>query len=71
MATGRLSNKKICIFADFSYEDLEIHYPMIRLQEEGATITIVGTHPAGTKYMVCVFSKIAICSSFNSNNVPG
>lgn len=41
---------QIVIFCDFSFEDLEVMYPKIRLEEEGAEVLIVGGHPAGTKY---------------------
>lgn len=39
---GKLDGKKILIFAAEEYEDLELHYPRIRLIEEGADITIAG-----------------------------
>jgi hypothetical protein len=29
---------------------LQVQYPKIRLEEEGATVTVAGGHPAGTKY---------------------
>ena len=40
----------IGIFCDFSFEDLEVTYPRIRLAEEGARVIVIGCHPAGTKY---------------------
>ena len=36
-------NKKIMIFAESSYEDLELWYPKLRLIEEGAEVTVAGT----------------------------
>mmetsp|Transcript_54268 Transcript_54268/g.121757 ORF Transcript_54268/g.121757 Transcript_54268/m.121757 type:complete len:183 (+) Transcript_54268:95-643(+) len=45
-----LKGKTVAIFIDFTYEDLEVMYPKLRLEEEGATIKIIGVHPAGTKY---------------------
>eukprot|EP01103_Thecamoeba_quadrilineata_P004845 TRINITY_DN14725_c0_g1_i1.p1 TRINITY_DN14725_c0_g1~~TRINITY_DN14725_c0_g1_i1.p1 ORF type:complete len:177 (-),score=45.28 TRINITY_DN14725_c0_g1_i1:36-566(-) len=48
--TSRLANKTICMFIDNLYEDLEVHYPLIRLQEEGAKVVLVGGQPAGTEY---------------------
>ncbi|GAB4287647.1 MAG: type 1 glutamine amidotransferase domain-containing protein [Ignavibacteriaceae bacterium] len=39
----RLSGKKILMFVDDIYEDLELWYPKIRLTEEGAVIVIAGS----------------------------
>ncbi|MEK6828210.1 MAG: protease, partial [Nanoarchaeota archaeon] len=33
-----LNNKKVLIFAENFYEDLELWYPKIRLTEEGAKV---------------------------------
>jgi len=49
-AATRLAGKTIGIFIDFQYEDLEVHYPKIRLEEEGARVLLIGTHAAGMKY---------------------
>ncbi len=38
-----LSGKKIAVFVEQKYEDLELWYPSLRLREEGATVTIVGS----------------------------
>jgi protease I len=38
-----LSGKKILIFAGPLYEDLELWYPKIRLEEEGAETVVAGT----------------------------
>lgn len=38
------------IFVDFNFEDMEVMYPKIRLEEEGATVLCVGAHDAGMKY---------------------
>ena len=48
--TGRLAGKTIGIFIDFQFEDLEVMYPKIRLEEEGANVVVIGAHPAGMKY---------------------
>jgi protease I len=37
-----LSNKRILLFAAALYEDLELWYPKIRLEEEGATCVVAG-----------------------------
>merc|ERR1711934_187725 len=47
---GRLVGKSLIMLIDFTYEDMGVQYPKIRLEEEGATIIVAGSHPAGTKY---------------------
>lgn len=44
-----LGGKKVAIILDFTYEDLEVLYPKIRLEEEGAVVTLVSLHAKGTK----------------------
>jgi protease I len=39
---GDLKNKKIAILAEDQYEDLELWYPLLRMQEAGAQIAVVG-----------------------------
>ena len=39
---GKLDGKKILIFVDDYYEDLELWYPKLRLIEEGAKVTVAG-----------------------------
>lgn len=41
--TQRLANRKIMVLAEDLYEDLELWYPVLRLREEGAKVSIVGT----------------------------
>jgi protease I len=38
----RLTGKRVAIFAEDLYEDLELWYPLLRLQEEGAEVVVVG-----------------------------
>lgn len=38
-----LNNKKVMIFAENIYEDLELWYPKLRLAEEGAKVVVAGT----------------------------
>jgi protease I len=38
-----LSGKKVIVLAEDLYEDLELWYPVLRLREAGAKVTIVGT----------------------------
>ncbi|WP_082235635.1 type 1 glutamine amidotransferase domain-containing protein [Halobacillus massiliensis] len=45
----RLQNKKVIALVSKDFEDLELWYPLLRLQEEGATIHLVG-EKAGTEY---------------------
>ena len=42
--------KRMAIFIDFKFEDLEVMYPKIRLEEEGVEVHVVGVHPKGLKY---------------------
>jgi protease I len=43
----RLRGKRVAILAEDLYEDLELWYPLLRLQEEGAEVVVVG--PGHTK----------------------
>lgn len=45
----KLVGKRIAVLAGPGFEDLEFWVPVMRLQEEGATVTIVGIH-AGETY---------------------
>ena len=45
----RLENKKIAVFLEEGFEDLEFWVPVMRLREEGAMVTVVGVE-AGKKY---------------------
>jgi protease I len=42
----RLTGKRVAIFAEDLYEDLELWYPRLRLQEEGAEVVVVGSGEA-------------------------
>jgi len=48
--TTATSKRKMAIFIDFKFEDLEVMYPKIRLEEEGVEVHVVGGHPKGMKY---------------------
>ncbi len=38
----RLEGKRIAVLAEDNYEDLELWYPLIRMREEGADVSVVG-----------------------------
>jgi protease I len=40
--TGRLDGKRVVILLADGFEDLEFHVPRMRLQEEGAQVTVAG-----------------------------
>ncbi|MEK7122782.1 MAG: type 1 glutamine amidotransferase domain-containing protein [Patescibacteria group bacterium] len=42
-----LKEIKVAIFVEQKYEELELWYPALRLREEGATVTFVGSGSAG------------------------
>ncbi|TDL77876.1 type 1 glutamine amidotransferase domain-containing protein [Peribacillus frigoritolerans] len=46
----RLSNKKVIALVSADFEDLELWYPVLRLQEEGAEVHLVG-EKAGETYI--------------------
>jgi protease I len=39
----KLQGKKFLILAEDLYQDLELWYPLLRMREEGAEVTVVGT----------------------------
>lgn len=45
-----LSGRRVLILTGDAYEDLELWYPKLRLQEAGATVVVAGT-VAGVRYM--------------------
>ncbi|MGP4062651.1 type 1 glutamine amidotransferase domain-containing protein [Halobacillus litoralis] len=45
----RLENKKVIALVSKDFEDLELWYPLLRLQEEGAVVHLVGEE-AGVEY---------------------
>jgi len=40
--TGRLEGKRVVVLLADGFEDLEFHVPLMRLQEEGAEVTVAG-----------------------------
>ena len=72
-----LAGKKILIFAGPLYEDLELWYPKIRLEEEGATTVVAGTGEASYQgkhgYPVTVDTDVASVDGkdFDGLIIPG
>lgn len=72
-----LEGKKIALLAEDMYEDLELHYPRLRLQEAGAQVTLVGperrTYTSKHGYPAHVTLPIADASvaSFDAVVIPG
>lgn len=72
-----LDGKKILILAENYYEDLELWYPKIRLEEEGAEVTVAGTGEKAYKgkngYPLHVDGSIRDYSSadFDAVVIPG
>ena len=42
MSDRPLENRRFLIFVDEGYEDLELWYPKLRLEEAGAQVTVAG-----------------------------
>src|SRR5699024_1178222 len=40
----RLAEKRVIALVDHDFEDLELWYPILRLQEEGALVHLIGPH---------------------------
>ena len=73
----RLSGKRVLFFAGPLYEDLELWYPKIRLEEEGATATVAGlgerTYPGKRGYPVTVDTDVdrVDAAQFDGLVIPG
>lgn len=72
-----LRGKKLLLFAGPLYEDLELWYPKIRLEEEGATTTVAGlgekTYQGKRGYPVTVDTDVnrIDASQFDGLVIPG
>jgi len=72
-----LRGKKVLLFAGPLYEDLELWYPKIRLEEEGATTTVAGlgdkTYQGKRGYPVTVDTDVdrVDASQFDGLVIPG
>jgi protease I len=74
----RLKNKQVAVLLDEGFEDLEFWVPVMRLREEGAQVTIVGTEAEKTvqgKHGLTATSDVAASSlkpdGFDAVVVPG
>ncbi|MFZ5450152.1 MAG: type 1 glutamine amidotransferase domain-containing protein [Thermodesulfobacteriota bacterium] len=74
----RLKGKRVAIFAEDLYEDLELWYPLLRLKEEGAETVVVGpgharTHHGKYGYPVSVDKAIkdVQAGQFDAVIIPG
>src|SRR6266550_2713956 len=72
-----LKGKRVLLFAAPLYEDLELWYPKIRLEEEGASTTVAGmgekTYPGKRGYPVTVDTNVdqVEASDFHALVIPG
>jgi protease I len=73
-----LSGKKIAVLVDQMYQEMEVWYPLFRLQEAGAQVVTVGpaaghTYPSKLGYPVkCDLSwEVAQSSDFDGVVIPG
>ena len=73
-----LQGKRVAVLVEKTYEDLELWYPAVRLQEAGATVTLVGpkageTYPSKHGYPARADKAVADVSAadFDGAVVPG
>jgi len=77
MTSSRLAGKRILIFAGPVYEDLELWYPKIRLEEEGARTVVAGLGEPEYRgkhgYPVTVDTSVdsVVSSEFSGLVIPG
>jgi putative intracellular protease/amidase len=77
-AMGRLSGRRVVVFIEEGFEDLEFWVTLMRLREEGAEVTIAGTR-AGKAYRgknaLSASSDVAVADvstdDFDAIVVPG
>ena len=73
--TQRLAGLRVALFCDFKFEDMEVLYPKMRLEEEGATVVVVGVHPAGIiytgKFGYPCKSDLCVTDGFNHEDYHG
>lgn len=71
-------NKKIAILAEENYEDLELWYPLLRMREAGAEVSVIGMTGAetyqskhGYPIRVTVAASAALEVDFDAVIIPG
>ncbi|MEK7542188.1 MAG: type 1 glutamine amidotransferase domain-containing protein [Patescibacteria group bacterium] len=74
----KLTNKKIAVFIENQYQELEVWYPYLRLKEEGAQVFFVGPEKGKvytSKYGYAVTAELEIAEvnaqDFDAVVVPG
>ncbi len=74
----KLTGKRVAILAENLYQELEIWYPLLRFQEEGAEVVVVGSgtaqvHTSKLGYPVDVdnFADEVDASQFDAVIIPG
>lgn len=74
----RLEGKRIAMLAEELFEDLELWYPLIRMREAGAEVTVVGTSKGATYHgkhglpvKTDVASKDVAPEDFDAVIIPG
>lgn len=73
----KLKGRKIAVLAEKFYEDLELWYPVLRFQEEGADVTVIGpkvaTYESKHGYPVTtdLASSAAKAGDYDAVIVPG
>jgi protease I len=73
-----LVNKKIAILAEDNYEDLELWYPLLRMREAGAEVSVVGMTGVdayhskhGYPVTVTIAASAAVEIDFDAVIIPG
>lgn len=72
-----LQGKHVAILAEDNYQELELHYPRLRLIEAGAKVTVVGagadTYHSGKGYAVSVDAQAddVDAAAFDAVVIPG
>ena len=75
--TGRLDGKRVVVLLAEGFEDLEFHVPLMRLQEEGAEVTVAGitTDEVAGKHGLLASAETTVDavdgSSYDAVVVPG
>ncbi|MBN1247003.1 MAG: type 1 glutamine amidotransferase [Anaerolineae bacterium] len=73
-----LTGKRVAILAEELFEDLELWYPLLRMKEAGADVTVIGTGSAdrytgkyGLSVKVDLAADAASAADFDAVIVPG